>query len=318
MMMARNVPVPARGHWWTIAPNLLGRLRPPTIDDRRWSTIVPDPRPGGDPAQRLAGELGGLTSGDLYLLVHGLGGDADSPYMREAAVALQARGCATLRLSMRGAGHSGPDFYHAGLASDLVTVLADPSLAAYRRIFVIGFSLGGHISVHLSFLASRDPRVRAIIAICAPLDLARNVVELDTPSGWIYRRHILSGLAKIHAKVHPSASARPRRFRTIHEWDVETIVPRWGFESVEQYWRSQAAGPRLREAGIPILFVASEHDPMVPAVTVKPHLERAGSAVDIRWIRRGGHVGFPRDLDLGLPGPLGLIDQVLTWTTTKV
>src|SRR5690606_17810234 len=87
-MIARNVPVPVRGHWWTIAPNLLGRLRPQALDDRPWSTIVPDPRPGGDPAQHLAGELGGPASGDLYLLVHGLGGDADSPYMREAAVAL--------------------------------------------------------------------------------------------------------------------------------------------------------------------------------------------------------------------------------------
>lgn len=246
------------------------------------------------------------------MLVHGLGGEADSPYMRGAASALQAQGFATLRLSMRGAGRSGADYYHAGLASDLVTVLADPSLAGFRRIFVLGFSLGGHVSMHLSFLAERDARVAAIIAICAPLDLERNVIELDTPSGWIYRRHVLNGLAKIHAKLHPGPA---RRFATIREWDAATIVPRWGFESPEHYWRSQAAGPRLREAQVPILYVGCESDPMVPAVTVMPHLQRAGSMIDIRWVRRGGHVGFPRDIDLGLPGELGLISQVLSWTT---
>lgn len=312
--------VPARGHWWTIAPNLRGRLQTQTLDDRPWSTLVADPRPGGPASQRLGGELGGpLAARDLYLLVHGLGGDANSPYMREAAAALQARGYATLRISMRGAGQSDPDFYHAGLAADLVTVLADPSLAAFERVFVMGFSLGGHVSIHLSFLAARDPRVAAIVAICAPLDLARNVDELDAPASWIYRRHILNGLAKIHTKVHADGVAkRSRRFRTLREWDIETIIPRWGFASVEQYWRSQAAGPRLREAQIPILFLAAEHDPMVPAMTLQPHLERAGSAVDIRWIRRGGHVGFPRDIDLGLPGELGLFEQILTWTTTKV
>ncbi|HLT37521.1 MAG TPA: alpha/beta fold hydrolase, partial [Enhygromyxa sp.] len=207
---------------------------------------MPNPRPGGSPNQSLAGALGGPRRGELFVLVHGLGGDADSPYMRMAASALQARGYATLRVSMRGAGQSGADYYHAGLAGDLVTVLADPTLADYSRIFVIGFSLGGHVSVHLSFLAERDARVAAIIAICAPLDLERNVIELDTPSGWIYRRHVLDGLAKIHAKIHPG---RTRRFATIREWDAATIVPRWGFESPEQYWRSQAAGPRLREAG---------------------------------------------------------------------
>jgi uncharacterized protein len=272
--------------------------------------ILPDPRPGGSERQRLAGALGGPRSGPLFVLVHGLGGDADSPYMRAAATALQSGGYATLRLSMRGAGRSGADFYHAGLAGDLVTVLRDPSLAAYARVFVLGFSLGGHVSMHLSFLAERDPRVAAIVAICAPLDLERNVIELDTPGGWIYRRHVLNGLARVHAKVYPGTA---RRFATIREWDSDTVVPRFGFASPEQYWRSQAAGPRLREAGVPILYVASESDPMVPAVTVKPHLERAGSSIDLRWVRGGGHVGFPRGVDLGLPGELGLINQVLSW-----
>ncbi len=242
--------------------------------------------------------------------MHGLGGDANSPYMRTSAEALQARGYATLRISMRGAGHSDADYYHAGLAGDLVTVLADPSLADFARIFVMGFSLGGHVSIHLGLLAARDPRVAAIVAICAPLDLERNVIELDTPAGWIYRRHVLNSLAKIYSKVHPG---EVRRFETIREWDAETVVPRYGFESPEHYWRSQAAGPRLREAQIPILFVASEVDPMVPALTLRPHLERAGSQVDVRWVRRGGHVGFPRGVDLGLPGDLGLINQVQSW-----
>lgn len=294
-------------------------MQPRALADRAWSVCLDNPRPGGPATQRLRGELGGPASGDLYLLVHGLGGDADSPYLREAAAALQARGCATLRISMRGAGESDADFYHAGLASDLVTVLADPSLAAYARVFVVGFSLGGHVSMHLSFLAQRDPRLAAIVAICAPLDLARNVERLDAPSGWIYRRHVLNGLAKLHTKVHAGAQdQRPRRFRTLREWDLTNIIPRWGFASAEEYWRSQAAGPRLREAQLPILFLAAEHDPMVPALTLRPHLERAGSAVDIRWIRRGGHVGFPRNMDLGLPGELGLFNQILTWTTTKV
>jgi hypothetical protein len=257
----------------------------------------------------LAGMHGGPSSGDLYLLVHGLGGDAERSYMREAAAAIRARGHASLRISMRGAGRSTPDFYHAGLASDLERVLGDPSLANYSRVFVLGFSLGGHVSIQLALRTRRDPRICAVVAICAPLDLARTVAFIDQPRAWIYRRHVLDGLGTIHAKIH----GQRRRFRSIREWDMATVVPRFGFESVEQYWRSQSAGPRLREAGVPLLFVASTGDPMVPAETLRPFLARAGAGVDVRWARRGGHVGFPANIDLGLPGELGLFDQVLTW-----
>lgn len=273
--------------------------------------MLVDPEGGEGPSGpvRIAGRLGGPKSGDLYLLVHGLGGDAERPYMLEAAAAIRARGHASLRISMRGAGRSSADFYHAGLASDLERVLSDPALAAYSRVFVLGFSLGGHVSIQLALRTRRDPRIAAVIAICAPLDLTRTVEMIDQPRAWIYRRHVLDGLSEIHVKVHGHSP----RFRSIREWDMATVVPRFGFDSVEQYWRSQSAGPRLREAGVPLLFVASTGDPMVPAETLRPFLARAGAGVDVRWVRRGGHVGFPGNIDLGLPGELGLFNQVMSW-----
>lgn len=299
------------GHWWTITPDLRGRLRLTHLQDLPWSITLSEPEGGEGPkgAVRIAGSLGGPASADLFVLVHGFGGDADRSYIREAAAALQARGMATLRLSMRGAGNSGPDFYHAGLGSDLAAVLADPSLARHPRVFVLGYSLGGHIAAHLALLPTRDPRLAGVVAICSPLDLGRNVELLDLPSGWLYRRFVLTNLIQTHVRVRGHSP----RFRSIREWDNATIVPRYGFESVEQYWSSQSAGPRLREAGVPILFIATESDPMVPAETLVPHLRHAGPMVDVRWLRRGGHIGFPADTDLGLPGERGLFNQILTW-----
>jgi len=249
-------------------------------------------------------------SRDLYMLVHGLGGSAERPYMNDAASAISRRGYDTLRLSMRGAGKSGADFYHAGLASDLAAVLASPSLADYARVFLIGFSLGGHIGVHLARDRDRDPRLRALVAICSPLDLAANARIIDSSGDkWLYRRHVLDGLTQIHRKVHGHSP----RFRWIRQWDSQVVVPRFGFDSAEHYWASQSAGPRLRGLDLPVLWVATEHDPMVPAETVAPYLARAGSSVDVRWLRRGGHVGFPPDADLGLPGERGLVPQILSW-----
>lgn len=311
------MPTSPHGHWWTIAPDLLGRLRPPTLEASPWSTTIASPEGGVGPGGpvRLAGALGDPRAGvgagdkDLYLIVHGLGGDAERPYMKACAAAVAAHGHAHLRISMRGAGDSSPDFYHAGLASDLEVALADPSVAAYARVFVIGFSLGGHVALHLALRPARVPRLAAIIAVCSPLDLRGNVEFLDGFNTWIYRRHVLDGLGTIHEKIH----GRRRRFRTIREWDAATIVPRYGFDDVEHYWASQCVGPRLREATLPILYIGTARDPMVPAKTTRPHLRKAGAAVDVRWLRRGGHVGFPANTDLGLPGELGLFNQILTW-----
>jgi predicted alpha/beta-fold hydrolase len=301
----------AHGHWWTITSDLLGRLRPNHLVDAPWSMTLTEPEGGEGPsgAVHLTGALGGPSDADLFVLVHGFGGNADRSYMREAAATLQARGLATLRVSMRGAGSSSPDVYHAGLSSDLAAVLSDPSLARHSRVFVLGFSLGGHLAAHLALRSSNDPRLAGIIAICSPLDLRRNVELLDRPEGWLYRRFVLRNLEHTHLRIHGQSP----RFRSIRHWDTATIVPRYGFESVEQYWSSQCAGPRLREASVPILFIATEADPMVPAETLLPHLRQAGSAVDVRWLRRGGHIGFPADTDLGLPGERGLFNQIQTW-----
>jgi predicted alpha/beta-fold hydrolase len=61
------------------------------------------------------------------------------------------------------------------------------------------------------------------------------------------------------------------------------------------------------------LLVNTEQDPMVLASTVRPALRAASSRLDVRWLRSGGHVGFPRDTDLGERAPLGLEPQVASW-----
>lgn len=290
------------GHFWTIAPNLLGRVVKPALDDQPLALALPD-------GHTIAGALGrprGATR--LGVVVHGLGGEADSPYMLDIAAALQARGWASLRVSMRGAGRSSPDFYHAGLWQDLAALLESPALLEFDSIVVIGCSLGGHIALHLGCELD-DPRLRAVVAIGSPLDLAPNVDWLDAPHLVVYRRHILGGLERIYHKIH----GRPRRFPGIREWDAEVVVPRWGFESVEQYWQSQAIATRLASLRVPALYVGALGDPMVPAHVQQPFLARARNHVDFHWLRGAGHVGFPPGVDLGQPGELGIWPQVLRW-----
>lgn len=306
-----------RGHVWTLGPFLSSLIRPPIPPpSRHFRAWVQDPTLG---KVRLTGRLSvPIGAQTLLLLVHGLGGAADRYYVVRAAAAAHARGFATLRLNLRGADRTGEDFYHAGLTADLSAALDSPDVAHFERVLIVGFSLGGHVTLRLATEA-HDPRIARVAAICPPIDLSRSAQEIDRPRRAFYRRHVLRGLKDIYGEVFarrggPVSVERAMAIDTLREWDDAIIAPRHGFDDAEDYWARAGVASRLDALTLPALVVSSEADPMVVADTVRPALA-ASARVETRWVPpdRGGHVGFPRDLDLGVDAPLGLDDQVVGW-----
>lgn len=305
------------GHLWTVGPVVAARLAPPreAPPSEPWRLTVEDEVVGPVP---LSGRLRRAGDGErAALLLHGLGGSAESPYLVPIAAALAARGWTSLRLNLRGADRSGADLYHAGLTVDLPRVLAAPPLAAARRIALIGVSLGGHLALRFA-TESDDRRFAAVAVVCAPLDLDRGARALDRPSRAPYRAHLLGGLNEVYAAVAarrslPVPVERVRRARSIREWDGLAVVPRFGFASAEDYYARASVAPRLERLGRPALLVWSAGDPMVPLETVREHFVRLPATARVVVTPRGGHVGFPRGLDLGLRGERGLAGQVAAW-----
>jgi len=295
-----------QGHAWTTYVHLRDRLRPPTQEAAPWSATVDDALLG---PVRLTGWHKRVSPTDLLILVHGLGGHADSGYVVRMARAAEALGLSTLRLSLRGADRSGEDYYHAGLTDDVRAALDDPELATYQRVTVLGFSMGGHIALRLA--AENHPRVSAYAAICAPLDLAASCDFIDRPRSLPYRRHLLSGLKEMYreyARRRPEqsiAESALRRIRRIRDYDEAVIVPRHGFRSADDYYRRASASSVLGAIEAPTLFLATEGDPMITPDTLVRHLARRSRSVDVRWLEHGGHVAFPRRARLE--------DQVLGW-----
>ncbi|MEM9552970.1 MAG: alpha/beta fold hydrolase [Acidobacteriota bacterium] len=305
----------AAAHWHTIAPTLAGRLAPPAEPAwRPFEVAIDDPLVG---SVRVTGRLSEIRSEQLVVLVHGLGGCADSSYMRRASRIVVDAGLACLRLELRGADRTGRDYYHAGLTADLSAALAAPELAGYRRLVVLGVSLGGHLALRWATEPS-DPRVQAVAAVSSPLDLEAAVRNFDTPSRWIYRQYVLGALKDTYAEVAARRDVETpveavRAVRLLRDYDRLVVVPRFGFGSTGAYYASQSVGSRLHRLAVPALLVASEHDPMVDAESVRAGLRRGGVGLRVAWVRRGGHVGFPPALDLGFDAPPGILHQVLAW-----
>jgi predicted alpha/beta-fold hydrolase len=314
-------PVRLSGHLWTVVPALRTRLAPPRVpDEERFEVGFEDPVGG---ALKLTGRLhaarGQAGARTLVVVVHGLAGSCDSSYVRRFVRAAAAAGFATLRLNLRGADGGTPDFYHAGLDADLATVLAAPRLAGFERIFLVGFSLGGHLVLRRA-AGDPDPRVSGVAAVCAPLDLDRGATALDAPGNALYRVYLLDGLRRLADGIErrrPGFLAADRRrrgsVRTIRGWDDLVVAPRWGFDSAEDYYARASVAPRLGAVAVPTWLILAKNDPMVPRGVLEPVLGGVSATTEITWTARGGHVGFPGDLDLGRRGPRGLESQIVAW-----
>jgi predicted alpha/beta-fold hydrolase len=218
---------------------------------------------------------------------------------------------------MRGADFSGEDIFHGGTTEDLRAALSAPDIARYRRILLLGYSVGGHIVLRAA-IDEVDPRVQAAAAICPPLDLDAATVAFDHPSRRPYRRPIFRDLnrayraAAARGRVHVAPS-RVERARSSRERDSLTVVVRFGFRGIEEYYEHESVAPRLHRLRVPALVVANVHDPIVPPETLTPALRNASSKLSTIWTDRGGHVYFPSNLHLRQPAPLGLESQVIHW-----
>jgi predicted alpha/beta-fold hydrolase len=238
--------------------------------------------------------------------------------MLDAAVAAEAAGLSCLRLDLRGADLRGEDFFHGGLGSDLRAVLASAECALYDDVLLLGYSLGGHVCLtHLA--QDPDPRVRALVAVCSPLDLHAAATAFDEGAHVTYRRHVLGGLKQMYGEVAKRRSNLPlaveaaARIQTIRDWDDQIVAPRFGFESALHYYREASAAQRLARISVPTLLLSAARDPMVPRESLLPYHQALSPAISVVEKSRGGHVAFPRSFDLGEEAAPGLESQALAW-----
>jgi predicted alpha/beta-fold hydrolase len=302
-----------RGHVQTLRPfferSLRPLARPPTAP---WSHEFLDSE--GAPVL-LTGRLleGSSTAGVVVL--HGLGGSAESGYMALALRAAERRGVTCLLLNSRGADRLGADIYHSGLTEDIAEALKSPTFDGMTTIDLFGYSIGGHIALRYA-TRDVDARVRRVAAIGSPLDLRAAADDFDNAPFNVYRGHVLDALKEIYTAAYqrrPSGiePVLARKIQRIRDWDERVVAPRFGFRSGLDYYERESVSTRLSELERQALYVGAVCDPMVQRKSVLPFVP--APRLEVAWDEHAGHLGFPEDFDLGLPGPLGVENQVFTW-----
>lgn len=266
------------------------RLRPARV-------TVPDPEMKlveVSDADRLAvfcndGEPGRPT----VVLVHGLGGSAESEYMRVAARGLLDAGFGVARVDLRGAGTSGEysgGMYHGGRTEDLAAVVASFD----GPVALMGFSLGGNMVV--KFLGERSQAVVAAVAVSAPLDLGASSEHLHQMAGGMYERFIMRKLRRealrAGARYTPEERQGILAARRLREFDDAVTGPRHGWRDAQEYYDVNSSLDYLPAVDVPLLLLHSKDDPMVPFEPYESVDWGGLPTTTLVLTEHGGHLGF--------------------------
>ena len=239
----------------------------------------------------------------LVVLMHGLGGSSEREGLRRMGQALQQAGFAVLRLNMRGAGpgrHLARGTYAANSNRDLLPVLQQArELAAGRPLLGMGISLGG--TKLFNALLSGPGLLDALVTISSPLDLEACSRQIELPRNRLYQHWLLKRLVEQTLADPFGVSPEERRAleepgpRTIREFDAAITAPRWGYPSVEAYYRQASPLSELLQGTAalpPCLVVHAEDDPWVPVAPAQQLQQAQIPDMQVLLTPQGGHNGF--------------------------
>lgn len=235
-------------------------------------------------------------------MVHGLEGSSDAGYMRSMAQTLLHAGYAVHRTNIRGCGGTEGlcrTLYHSGLTSDLRYVLGELRRQRRGPVFLVGFSLGGNQALKLAgeLGESASDLIRAVCAVCTPIDLAACVRALGRPVNFLYEQRFV---ARMKERLRERHRLMPDVFRvdalpgirTVYQFDDAVTAPFFGFGTADNYYDTQSAIRFLDRIRVPTLLVAAVDDPMVPFDVYSHPSIRQNPCIELAAIPQGGHIGF--------------------------
>lgn len=292
---------PARGlgnaHLQTIFASF---RRPPALPLRRRRLELPD----GDFLDVDSASPRHPARGAPWTLVlHGLEGSSESPYMGGIAARLVGCGIEAALLNYRGCSGEMNRLarsYHSGETGDIREAIAQLGAERAGRPFaVVGFSIGANLLMKLlgEYGDGAPSTLAASVAISPPFDLEACARWLDGPRGLLYRIYLLR---KLRAKALAKISLFPRiadpfRIRTAFTfaaYDDAFTAPVHGFASAVEYWRRCSGQSFIPSISRDLLVITADDDPFFPPGYVPRELVAENPRVRVELVPRGGHVGF--------------------------
>ena len=280
------------GHWQTILPNAFRPVAVVTRENERLELQ------DGDFLDLAWARHGNPR---LAIVSHGLENRLTCNYVQGMARALVRRGWDVLAWTMRGCGRERNRLlrcYNGGDTGDLDAVARHATANhGASTITMVGFSLGGNLTLKYLGEMPRHPRIRAAVGISVPCDLAGSARRFAEPENWLYmqrflikpRRRIRHKARTFPGKIDLTGIDRIRDFQT---FDDRYTAPLHGFRDAEAYWAASSSGPFLSRIPVPTLILNALNDPFLSESCHPFDAAVSSDVVFFECPREGGHVGF--------------------------
>ncbi|WP_288129117.1 hydrolase [Microbulbifer sp.] len=239
----------------------------------------------------------------IVLVLHGLEGSVESPYMQGIMQALLAEKLQVAVMHFRGCGgipNLLPRAYHSGETED-PRWLAQHFKEKFPEtpLIAVGYSLGGNVLLKWLGEDGDDSPLSAAVSVSAPLDLHASSRRMNQGFSRVYQRHLLKSLQQSLANKARNAELasqmppldQPRFFSNFRHFDNYFTAPLHGFDGVDDYYTRASSKPYLKQIRRPTLVIHAVDDPFVCPSAI-PTDSEISSSVTLEISKQGGHVGF--------------------------
>ena len=208
------------------------------------------------------------------IIVHGLEGSSESPYMQGIAARGVAVGMNVVRMNQRNCGGTdalSATLYHSGRSQDIAAV-AQNLLRQDRisRFALAGFSMGGNLVLKLAgeWGSEGPPQFRAVVAVCPSMNLAASADALHLAGNRLYEYYFMWQLRRrlrVKARLFPGTfdTSRLRGVTTLRDFDDKITAYYCGFDGASDYYERSAAANVVERIAVPALILHAANDPFI-------------------------------------------------------
>jgi uncharacterized protein len=244
----------------------------------------------------------GIGKRPLVILSHGLEGNSTRQYITGMVKILNRNGFDCLAWNFRSCGgemNQTARFYHSGATEDLDAVMQHAFARGYDDVRLIGFSLGGNLTLKYLGEAGQaiDKRIKNAIVFSVPMDLKACSLAIIEPRNQVYMYRFLNSLKpKVveKANVFPDSInlEKHRLVKTLYDFDHIYTSRLHGFDGAEDYYTQCSSMHFIEPISIPTMIVNAENDPIVPFKSLPIDLLSSHAHVTLLATKDGGHCGF--------------------------
>lgn len=282
-------------HFSTIYAGIFRKVAP--IAQHRERIELPD----GDFLD-LDWSFAGVRTQKVAILLHGLEGHGQRPYMTGAAKQLNENGYDACAVNFRGcSGETNRLFrsYHSGATEDLAAVVNHIlTNKSHSLVYLKGFSLGGNLALkYLGEGRILPSGLKAAVAVSVPCDLYSSLTQLLTIKNRAYsnrfKKHLKDKLWPKLAKFPHLISAHEiKQIKTLQDFDDIYTSKAHGFKDAIDYYEKSSCRQFLPNIKIPSLIINALDDTFLGQACYPYQEAEKNPCLYLETPRHGGHVGF--------------------------